>query len=117
MACSVKSLLNACKMGPFPTAKAMSDFGILNINGLNPIHVFECYRLAITKDNLRYHNISEALKNDKLNHVIMNSPSVKSSPYYDIITKKGGIVNGYLQQMNECDTCLSVERILTCSHT
>ena len=116
MSCSVKSLLNACKIGILPTSKAMSDFGIMNTNGLDPVYIFECYRLAITKDNLRYHALSEALKNDKLNHLIMNSPSVRKSRYYDIVTKKGGIVNGYLQQMEECDTCLSVERVLTCSH-
>ena len=101
-------------MGTFPTSKAMSDFGILNMNGLDPIHVFECYRLAINKDNLRYHTISDALKNDKLDYLIMNSPSVKSSPYYNIITKKGGIVNGYIRRMNECDICLAVE---FCPHT
>ena len=114
MSCSIKSLLNACKMGTFPTSKAMSDFGIINMNGLDPIHVFECYRLAINKDNLRYHTISEALKNDKLNQIIMNSPSVKLSPYYDIITKKGGIMNGYIRRMTECDVCLAVA---VCLHT
>lgn len=108
-AASAHSLINACRTNKLPTLKAMSDFGIQNTEGVNPLDIFECYKIAILEDLVDHDELMRALERDCLNHVIMNSPSVKNSAVYCRVVGSGnGIVNGYTRSMNECDTCARV---------
>ena len=111
---STVSLVDACKMGTFPSLAAMSDFGINNYAGINPVHMFECYRLAVNNDNVTEMAIYTALKKNKLNRLVLESPSVKKSRYYNEIIEKGGICNGFMSRMNECDTCAQVSTFSSC---
>ena len=112
---STESLIDACKSGMFPSLAAMSDFGINNYAGINPVHIFECYRLAVNIDNVNKVAIHTALKKNKLNQVVLESPSVKKSRYYnEIIEKGGGIHNGFMSRMNECDICAKVSNFSSC---
>ena len=105
---SVCSLISACRENRLPTVRAMSDFGIQNASGINPLHIFECYRMAITRDGVKRDSLEHALKNDRLDSLIMNSPSVRGSQYYKIVAEIGGFVNGYIRGMDECDACARV---------
>ena len=112
---SISSLVTACKTGLFPSLEAMYDFGINNHVGINPIHMFECYRLAVNNDSVNGSLLCAALKKNSLNQLIMESPSVRKSRYYNEIIEKGGISNGFYLRMNECDICSKVSTGL-CAH-
>ena len=113
---STTSLMTACKTGLFPSLEAMYDFGINNHVGINPIHMFECYRLAVNNDNVNGSSLGAALKKNSLDQLILESPSVRKSRYYTEIIEKGGIRNGFSSRVNECDTCAKVSNSC-CAHT
>lgn len=114
---STKSLVDACKTGLFPSLEAMYDFGINNHVGINPIHMFECYRLAVNNDRVNASSLCAALKKNSLDQLVLESPSVKKSRYYNEIIEKGGICNGFSMRMNECDVCAKVSSCKCVYHT
>ena len=116
MSSSAGSLIVACKTGTFPSLAAMSDFGINNHLGINPVHMFECYRLAVNNDNVNEAEMHTALKKNRLNQLILESPSVRKSRFYNEITEKGGICNGFTMHMSECDICAKVLKSGLCVH-
>jgi len=72
-------LVSACKDSVFPDTCALSDYGLDGCGATNSILVYNCYKNAITKDGVNSVQLHEALESNKLNELIMNSPSVKKS--------------------------------------
>lgn len=93
-------LYNACFSEYFPSIDTMSKYGLTGYQGTNPIAIFDCYKLAIKYDNISVEQL-ETTKN--LNDLIMKSPSVTKSIYYDSVIKKGGIKCA--PQISECTCC------------
>jgi hypothetical protein len=58
-------LVEACKLGHFPSISTMSKFGLLGYNNTNPIEIFEKYKNLINQ-GVTEKQIIDAEKNKKL---------------------------------------------------
>jgi len=114
---STKSLIEACQVGQFPSFQAMSEFGINNTQGIDPVQLFKCYQLAINNDNLTYRDLTVGLKKNTISPLILSSPSVFGTEYEKHVSSRGGIQNGYINARHECDICAKVSKDEECYHT
>lgn len=81
-------LFNACQNETMPSIETMSKYGLTGYQGTNPIAVFDLYKRAVKYDNVTAQQLEQS-KN--LNDLIMTSPSVMESPFYDSVFQSGGI--------------------------
>jgi hypothetical protein len=81
-------IFNACKSETMPSIQTMSRYGLTGYQGTNPVAVFDCYKRAVKYDKVTAQQLEES-KN--LNDLILKSPSVMESPFYDSVIQLGGI--------------------------
>jgi len=65
-------LVNACRTNVLPDTCVLSDYGL---DSKNSINIYGCYKDAIVKDGIDSDQLHKALENNKLNDLVMNSPS------------------------------------------
>lgn len=103
---SGQTLVDACFNNRLPNIETMTAFGLDGWGGTNPIAVFDCYRTAVTKDNVSPKQLDEHLNSGTINKFIMESlPGVKDCKYYEQVLMKGGIKISTDEGQLECSKC------------
>ena len=103
---SATELVNACTNNTFPTISTMSKYGLDGKGGTNPIHIFSCYREAVTKDGVTDAILEKFFLGGKINQLILeNSYSVKYLECYEKVLQKGGIKSSWNSSQLECPKC------------
>ena len=113
MCSTAENLVNACHVGQLPSLATVCDFGLDGCEGTNPVAIFECYKVAVIKDNIDFRRLNAALMKGTLNDLIMKKcPNVKKCSVYDEVLKKGGIHTAWDKKDNayefhhlECPQC------------
>ena len=103
---SATELVGACHNNRFPTMSTMSKYGLDGSGGTNPMHIFSCYREAVTKDGVTDSVIEKYFSGGKINQLILeNSHSVKFLDCYEKVLQKGGIKCSWNHPQMECPMC------------
>lgn len=103
---SATDLVNACHANRFPTISTMSKYGMDGNGGTNPIHIYSCYREAVTKDGVTSETLEKFFLDGKMNKLILeNSFSVKYLDCYEKVLQKGGIKTSWNSAQLECSNC------------
>lgn len=76
-------LVSACQNSVFPETCVLADYGLDGCGATNSILIYGCYKDAIMKDGVDADQLHEALENNTLNDLVMNSPSVMKNPIYN----------------------------------
>lgn len=103
---SATDLVHACNNNVFPTISTMSKYGMDGKGGTNPIHIFSCYREAITKDGVTDVTLEKFFLEGMINTLILEkSHSVKYLECYEKVLQKGGIKSSWNSSQLECPKC------------
>jgi len=66
----MSELIEACKHNKFPSLTTSCDYGLDGRDGINPVALFELYRIAVLKKSITSDQLEHALKLDNLKSIV-----------------------------------------------
>jgi hypothetical protein len=66
----MSEIIDACRQNRFPTLSVLCDYGLDGRDGINPVALFELYKVAVLKKKVTSDQLEHALKTDNLKSIV-----------------------------------------------